>query len=104
MFHFRNIDRKTADKGVPGFLRKASQQIAGKEVGAARVYMSLVILVVTCLIAGGMLYSGIRGGLIAIGRNPFAKKSIIGGIFRVVLSGVIVFIIGLFGVYLMLRF
>jgi hypothetical protein len=95
--------QQTVDKGVPGFLQKAAQNLADKQVGSSRIYIGLVILLVTATIAGGMLYSGIRGGLIAIGRNPLAKKSVIGGIFRVVLSGLIVFIIGLFGVYLVLK-
>jgi len=95
--------QQSVDKGLPSFLKKASEQIAGKQVGTVRVYMSLVVLAAACLLAGGMLYSGIRGGLISIGRNPLAKKQVIGGIFRVVLSGVIVFIIGLFGVYLILK-
>ncbi len=95
--------QKNTDKNLPGFLRQASQFIANKPVGAARVYISLLVLAVAALVSGGILYSGIRGGLIAIGRNPLAKKSIMAGIFRVVLSGLIVFIIGLFGVYLLLK-
>jgi len=95
--------QESVDKGLPTFLKKASEQIAGRQVGTARVYIGLSVLIVTSLIAGAMLYSGIRGGLIAIGRNPLAKKQIVGGIFRVVLSGVIVFLLGIFGVYLILK-
>lgn len=90
-------------KNVPSFLQQVSQGITGKQVGVTRIYLALIVLLVSAFIAGGMLYSGIRGGLIAIGRNPLAKKEIIRGILRVVLSGLIVFIIGLFGVYLLLK-
>lgn len=91
------------DKALPTFLKKASESIAGKPVSAVRVYSGLAILFAGTLLAGGVLYSGIRGGLISIGRNPLAKRSIVNGIFRVVLSGVIIFIISLFGVYLLLK-
>lgn len=89
--------------GLPGFLRSASQTIAGKSVSSARIYLALVVLLMSTVIAGGILYSGVRGGLIAIGRNPMAKKQIVAGIIRVVLSGLICFILGIFGVYLLLK-
>lgn len=90
-------------RNIPTFLQQVSQNIAGKQVGVTRVYLAVVILALSSFITGAMLYSGIRGGLIAIGRNPLAKKEIIRGIVRVILSGLIVFIIGLFGVYLLLK-
>lgn len=89
--------------GVPSFLAKASEAVAGKPVSAARVYISMAVLLLSTLVSGGILYSGVRGGLIAIGRNPLAKKQIMGGIIRVVLSGLICFILGVFGVYLLLK-
>lgn len=95
--------QESADKNLPGFLKQASQYIANKPVSTTRVYIGLIVLFTSALVAGGMLYSGIRGGLIAIGRNPLAKKQIISGIVRVILSGLIVFIIGVFGVYLLLK-
>lgn len=95
--------QQTGEKIVPAFLQAAAQYVSNKPVAATRIYLGLFILIATSMLSGGMLYSGIRGGLIAIGRNPMAKKSIIGGIIRVVLSGVIVFVIGIFGVYLLLR-
>jgi hypothetical protein len=95
--------QQSGEKNLPGFLKAASEFVANKPVNATRVYLGLIVLAVTSLLAGGMLYSGIRGGLIAIGRNPMAKKSIVAGIIRVVISGMIVFIIGLFGVYLLLK-
>ncbi|HWT56117.1 MAG TPA: hypothetical protein VN031_03755 [Candidatus Microsaccharimonas sp.] len=95
--------QQTSADGLPGFLRSASEAVAGKPVSTARVYIALVVLLVSAFVAGGILYSGVRGGLIAIGRNPMAKKQIVGGIIRVVLSGLICFILGIFGVYLLLK-
>jgi len=95
--------QQSVAKGVPGFLQKAAEQVAGKQVAASRIYLGMVVLMAATIVTIGVLYSGIRGGLISIGRNPLAKKSIFGGIARVVLSGLIIFIIGIFGVYLILR-
>jgi hypothetical protein len=92
-----------ATKELPAFLKQASELVTNKPVNPERIYLSLIILFVAAIISGAMLYSGIRGGLIAIGRNPLSKKQIIAGIIRVVLSGLIVFIIGLFSVYLLLK-
>lgn len=99
----RNPLQKNIADNLPGFLRKVSESIANKPVSSVRVYISLTVLVVTAFIAGGMLYAGVRGGLISIGRNPLAKKTINRSIIQVIITSVIVFIIGLFGVYLLLR-
>jgi len=98
-----NPFQQNADRGLQGVLNRVSTQIAGKEVGTSRAYIALVALALAAMLSGGMLYSGIRGGLIAIGRNPLAKQSVLNGIFRVVVAGLIVFMIGLFGVYLILK-
>jgi hypothetical protein len=95
--------QETVDNNVPGFLKKASQLIANKPVSSTRVYLSLAVLVISAIIAGSMLYAGIRSGLVAIGRNPLAKKSITRNIVQVILTSLIIFIIGLFAVYLLLK-
>ena len=91
------------DNNLPDALRRASEMIAGKSVSPIRVYLSLVILTVAALISGSLIYSAVRSSLIAIGRNPLSKKSIIRGLFQVVIIGLMVFLSGIFGVYLLLR-
>lgn len=95
--------QETVENNVPGFLKKASQLIANKPVSSTRVYLSLAVLIISAIIAGSMLYAGIRSGLVAIGRNPLAKKSITRNIVQVILTSLIIFIIGLFAVYLLLK-
>ncbi len=92
-----------SDDSLPSALRRASEFVAGKPVSPIRVYMSLAILVMTTLIAGSLIYSSVRSSLIAIGRNPLSKRSIVRGMFQVVIIGLMVFISGLFGVYLLLK-
>ena len=98
----RNPLLKT-DNTLPGILRKASEMIAGKPVSSTRVYISLAVLVICTIISGSLIYSAVRSSMIAIGRNPLSKRSIVRGLFQVVLICLMVFSVGLFGVYLLLR-
>ena len=88
---------------LPGFLKEASQYVAGKPVNPIRVYISLAVLFAAASVSASLIYSGIRSGMVAIGRNPLSKKSILRGIFQVIIVGLIIFIIGIFGVYLLLK-
>ncbi len=93
---------KSADY-VPGFLANAASAIANKPVSVARIYLSMAILFVISVLTGNMLYSGIRSGMIAVGRNPLSKKSIIKSLIQTVIAGLIVFVAGIFAVYLLLK-
>ncbi len=99
----RNPLLKGETPNVPEFLRKASEAVAGKPVNAARIYLAMFIFGVTTIAAGSLMYAGVRNGLISVGRNPLSKKSIIRGMFQVILTGLIIFITGVFGVYLLLK-
>jgi len=96
-----DLGKGTGD--LPGFLQVASSSIANKSVSAPRVYLSLGVLLLTAFISGSLLYGGVRNGIVSIGRNPLARRSIVRSLMQVVLVSVIVFIIGLFAVYLLLR-
>jgi hypothetical protein len=88
---------------VPSFLGKMAQTVAGKPVSAARIYMGLIILLVSFLLTVSLLYGGIRSGMNAIGRNPLSKKSITTSLVQTIAAGVIIFVVGIFAVYLLLK-
>ncbi len=88
---------------VPGFLQHASQLVTSKPVSPWRIYTAFFILLATCLLVGSLLYGGVRSGMLAIGRNPLARASIMRNLLQIILTCVIIFIIGLFGVYLLLK-
>lgn len=88
---------------TPEWLGRIGQAVAGKSVSPARIYISAAIFLVGAFIAGAVLYAGIRSSIIAIGRNPLSKKSILRGLLQVVFTSLIVFIISVVGVYLLLR-
>jgi len=88
---------------VPGFLAKVASGIANKPVSVARIYTSMAVLLIAGILTGNMIYSGIRNGMIAVGRNPLSKKSIIKSLIQTVVAGLIVFVAGVFAVYLLLK-
>lgn len=95
--------QRQSEANLPEFLRRAAETIAGKPVPAVRVYISVFVFIVSTFIAGSLMYSGVRSSIISIGRNPLSKKSILRSMIQVILFGLIIFIIGIFGVYLLLR-
>ena len=88
---------------VPGFLANAAAGLAGKPVSAARIYLALVVLGIAAFLSGSLLAGGVRGGLVAIGRNPLSKRSIFRGIAQTATLGLGIFVIGVFAVYLLLK-
>lgn len=88
---------------VPTFLSKVASTLANKPVSAARIYLSLAILIITGIVTGNMLYSGVKHGMVSIGRNPLSKKSIIKSLIETVIAGLIIFIVGVLAVYLLLK-
>lgn len=90
-------------KAVPSFLSKLGNSIAGKEVTVARIYSALLIFLIAAVCSVTVLWAGVRNSLVALGRNPLSKRTIFGGMYKVIFAGLGIFIIGLAGVYLLLR-
>lgn len=99
----RNPNDKSTKADVPEFLERLGQAIAEKEVSPIRIYLSMAITAVSLIAAIAVLYSGVRGSVISIGRNPMSKKSIFRALLEVILTSLLVLIVGLFAVYLLLR-
>ena len=94
---------RPVESSLPQFLEKAAETIADKQVSPVRVYLGIFIILSSASIAGSLLYSGTKSSMISIGRNPLSKKSITKSLMQIVLTSIIIFLIGLFGVYLLLR-
>ena len=88
---------------VPDAFQKAANAIAQKEVATLRIYLAIAVLMVTALVAGTTLFSGVRSTIISIGRNPLSKGVILRALLQVLLLSLIIFITGLFGVYLLIK-
>ncbi len=95
---------KPTRANLPGFLERAAETIAGKSpVNPLRIYISMIILFTAATVSGILLYSGVRSSLISIGRNPLSKKSITRSLLQVIMTSIIILLLGIFGVYLLLR-
>lgn len=91
------------NSALPGIFRNASTLLVGKPVSPARIYLSLAIIAASAIISGSLIYSGVRNSLIAIGRNPLSKKLILRSLLQVVIISLMIFMSGIFGVYLLLK-
>jgi len=89
--------------GVPSFLAKAAKVVTNKPLGAARLYAALAVLLLALIVAGALLYAGVRSSVTAIGRNPLARHSIMRGLAQVILLALIIVSAGLVAVYLLLK-
>jgi hypothetical protein len=88
---------------VPSFLVNFSTGIVGRTVSPWRIYVALIVTLAVCIIVGAMLYGAVRSSLTSIGRNPLSRSSLFKGFLQVVFSAVIIFISGIFLVYLLLK-
>jgi len=91
------------DNSLPSVLSRASNLVAGKIVSPVRVYVSILILAITAFVSGSLIYGGVRSSMISIGRNPLSKKVITRSLTQVVIVSLLVFLSGVFGVYLLLK-
>lgn len=88
---------------LPDILQRAAQSIANKTVSPFRVYFAIAVLVISTILSAIIIYGGISSSIISIGRNPLSKKSITRGLVQVILTGIVIFMIGLAAVYLLLK-
>lgn len=95
---------KPTRANLPGFLQKVAETVANKSpINPIRIYISLVVLIASTAVSAILLYSGVKNGLISIGRNPLSKKSITKNLLQVIMTSIIILLLGIFGVYLLLR-
>ncbi len=88
---------------LTNFLSKVGYSVSNKTVNPARLYLALLVLIIASFVAAVLMFSGVKSAMVAIGRNPLAKKAIYRSLVQVVISSLIVFIVGIFAVYLLLK-
>lgn len=89
-------------KGLPTFLKKVTSFATNKSVSAIRVYLSMFIVLVGVILSITVIYAGVKNGLISLGRNPLARRTISGSLIRIVIAGIIIFGISLGAAYAIL--
>lgn len=84
-------------------ITKLSKANNHKPVSQIRVYLGIVIIAIGAIMAITILYSGVRNGLLSIGRNPLAKRAIIIDLIRLVIISIIIFVISVGLAYLLIN-
>lgn len=85
------------------FLSRVGYSVSNKTVNPGRLYLALLVLIIASFVSAILMFSGVKSAMTAIGRNPLAKKAIYRSLIQVIISSLIVFIIGIFAVYLLLK-
>lgn len=88
--------------GLPGFLSRVANTVTNKSVSPLRVYVSTLVLGITLFVCALLLYGGTRSSIIAIGRNPLAKKAIGRGLASTMAVGLLLLIAGMLTAYLII--
>lgn len=94
---------KVDESKAPIFLQRAGKVVSGKTVSALRLYLAMAIFIVGTVITGAILYAGIHSSIIAIGRNPLGKRTIVKSLIGVGVTSILVFLMSVLGVYLLLK-
>ena len=89
-------------RGLPSFLKNITKFATNKSVSATRVYISMVIVLAGIILTITIIYSGVKNGLISLGRNPLAKKAISGSILKISIVAIIIFAVSLGAAYVVL--
>jgi hypothetical protein len=88
---------------VPTFLVNLGSSIAGKDLSPLRVLMGFGALIMGFIIAGVMLQTAVRSGLISLGRNPLAHGILRRGLLDVVVTSIGILLITIAAFYLILK-
>lgn len=97
------IDQGILGSVLPPFVLQAANAVAGQPVSPLRVLIGLIALLVGFVIAGIMLQSAVRQGMVSVGRNPLAKKAVRRQLFDVSMTALGVMIVASIVVYIVLK-
>jgi hypothetical protein len=92
------------NNSLPGTITNAANAVANKTVSLIQIYLSLALLTLTFFVVGVIFYGAVRSSITAIGRNPLSKRSVIKGLVKVLMLGLIILGAGLTGAYMVLKF
>jgi hypothetical protein len=96
--------QKSTNAIIPTFLLNVGTSVAGKNVSPIRVLVAFLSLLAGFIIAGLMLPTGIRSGMISIGRNPLAQGVLRRSLLDVLVTSVGLLLITAAAFYLILTF
>jgi hypothetical protein len=87
---------------LPAFLQQVANSVAGREVAAIRVLISLLILILGFISSGILLYSSVQSSIISIGRNPLSKDAVHKSLLQVGIMAAGILLVMVIAIYLIL--
>lgn len=87
---------------LPSFLQNFANGLAGKNVSPVRVLVAGVVLLLSFLSIGVLLYASVKSSIISIGRNPLSEVSVRKSLLQIgaIILGIL--LLGLIAIYLIL--
>lgn len=88
---------------VPPFLQDIANSIAGKSVSPLKVLLATLALLLGFTTTIVLVYSSVKNGFIAIGRNPLAAAALRRGMFGVIVAAIGILIVMSAAIFVILR-
>ncbi len=84
------------------FVSFLGEAVAGGPVSQLQIVIALILFFILLIVEGSILYGSIYSSVIAIGRNPLARRAVYKDLAQVSGIAVVVLIVGLGAIYLVL--
>jgi hypothetical protein len=85
------------------FLKQTARSLTGKDVSTTRVVISTAIALIALVALVTLIYSSVYATIIAIGRNPLAKRAVFRTLLTVMVMALVTATVAIAVIYLVLR-
>ena len=99
MFYAAATDKSSF---LPSFLQDFANGVVGREVSPVRVMIAAIIMLLSFLSIGVLLYASVKSSIISIGRNPLSEVSVRKSLFQIGAIVVAILLLALITIYLIL--
>lgn len=97
-----NMDTKTTKNSAnasKSILQRIGEALVRREVTPTQAFIATVIFVLLLIVVGGIIYAAVSSSIISLGRNPFARKTILRSLLQVTILVAVVLAVGLGAIY-----
>jgi len=87
---------------IPTAIQNLANALAGKQVKALPIIISLAIFVVTLVVVVSIIYSLVHGSIISVGRNPMAQSAVYRNVLQLSALVVAIIAVAMFAIFMIL--
>lgn len=88
---------------IAGSLQSLAAVLAGHQVSTLQATLSFIIVVISVGALMALIYGAIHAGIVAIGRNPLARWSILRSVLQILAMGLLIAVVASISLYFTLR-